>query len=51
MFIDYFVDGHFISAQNVEDAVSACESVYGFTPDTVREWTTEDQEELDFQTT
>lgn len=45
----YFVDGHCIDAQNIEDAVSACESMYGHTPEIVRPWTAEDQADLDFQ--
>lgn len=45
---DYFCDGHQISAQNMEDAVSCFESLYGFTPEEVRPWTDKDQENLEW---
>lgn len=41
----YFVDGHCIGAENIEDATAWFESLYGYTPDIVREWTLEDEDE------
>lgn len=42
---DYFCDGHFISANDLDDARSACESLYGYTPGEIRPWTSDDDED------
>ena len=40
----YWCDGHHISATDSDDARSAVESLYGYSPDVVRLWTPEDDD-------
>ena len=44
---DYWVDGHYIAATTPSEAYEWCVSRYGHHPETVRPWTSEDQDELD----
>ena len=42
-FLDWFCDGHLISAVTQDDASAQCTRLYGHTPETVRRWTAEDE--------
>lgn len=45
--MDWWVDGHFVSAPTADEARAEARRLYGFTPETVRHWTSHDQERMD----
>lgn len=42
---DYYVDGHAIAARNPEEAAREVQRLYGHTPEIVRPWTADDEQE------
>lgn len=48
--MDWNVDGHFISAPTADQAVREAATLYHYSPESVRPWTSVDQEWLDWLT-
>ncbi len=44
---EFWVDGHYIHARDMNEARNVCIQLYGHRPEVVRHWTNADQDELD----